>query len=200
MNANVVNLRNELRSARRSLSAEQQGEHALAVSAHLLRSRAFSSATCVAVYFSSDGEVDLARVIEKLHSVGIKLVAPRIEGMEMEFFPFDPAETLSENQWGISEPEIGNSIEEAEMSVALVPLVAFTDDGDRLGRGKGFYDRFFTHGHTLLIGIGHEIQRVDSIERKTWDRRLDAVVTEKGWRICSTRADAFLQQRCGDSR
>ncbi|MCY4093644.1 MAG: 5-formyltetrahydrofolate cyclo-ligase [Gammaproteobacteria bacterium] len=200
MYAKVVNLRIELRSARRGLSAEQQEEHALAVSAHLLCSNVFSSATCVAVYFSSDGEVDLAPVIEKLHSDGIKLVAPRIEGLEMAFFPFNPSDTLLENQWGIKEPEVGISIEEAEMSVALVPLVAFTEDGDRLGRGKGFYDRYFTVGDTLLIGIGHEIQRVDSIERNTWDRRLDAVVTEKGWDICSSRAAACIQHACGDSK
>lgn len=159
----------------------------------------FTSATCVAVYLSSDGELDLSPVIEKLHSLEIKLVAPRIEGMKMSFFPFNPSETLLENDWGIKEPEVGTCVEAAEMSVALVPLVAFTDEGDRLGRGKGFYDRYFNAGDTLLIGIGHEIQRVDSIETNTWDRRLDAVVTEKGWRICSSRADAILQPECGVS-
>ena len=195
-----MSLRTELRSKRRGLSAEQQKEHALAVSAHLLRSTVFSSATCVAVYFSSDGEVDLSPVIKKLHSLGIKLVAPRIEGLEMEFLPFKPSETLKENHWGIKEPEVGICVDKAEMSVALVPLVAFTDEGDRLGRGKGFYDRYFNVGDTLLIGVGHEIQRVDSIERKAWDRRLDAVVTEKGWRICSSRVGACLRQACGASK
>ena len=195
-----MSVRNELRSARRGLSAEKQREHALAVREHLLGSNVFTSATCVAVYFSSDGEVDLSPVIEELHLVGTKLVAPRIEGMEMEFLPFDTSNTLTENRWGIKEPGVGTRVDKAEMSVALVPLVAFTDDGDRLGRGKGFYDRYFSVGDTLLIGIGHEIQRVDSIERKTWDRRLDAVVTERGWRICTSRAGACLQQACGDSK
>ena len=194
-----MNLRNELRSARRSLSANQQEVHALAVSAHLLHSNLFESATCVAVYFCSDGEVDLSPVIEKLHSVGIKLVAPKVEGMEMEFVSFDPSETLSQNQWGIREPETGMSVQETEMSVALVPLVAFTDEGDRLGRGKGFYDRYFNGDETLLIGIGHELQKLDSIERNAWDRRLDAVVTERGWRICSPRAKARLVLNSGDN-
>ena len=195
-----MSLRKQLRSARRRLSAEQQEKHALAVSSHLLRSKVITSATCVAVYFSSDGEVDLSPVIEKLHAVGTKLVAPRIRGTEMEFLPFDLYEELAENQWGIKEPKVGTHVEEIEMSVALVPLVAFTDEGDRLGRGKGFYDRYFNSVDALLIGIGHEIQRVDSIERNPWDRRLDALVTEKGWKLCSCRAAAILQQEAGDSK
>ena len=119
--------------------------------------------------------------------------------MEMEFLSFIPSETLRQNQWGIREPETGIRVEETEMSVALVPLVAFTDEGDRLGRGKGFYDRYFNGDETLLIGIGHELQKLDSIERNPWDRRLDAVVTERGWRICSPRAEACLVLKSEDN-
>lgn len=195
-----MNLRKELRNARRSLSADQQEEHAAAVSEHLLRSNLFVSASCVAVYLCSDGEVDLSPVIDELYSRGVKLVAPRIEGSEMRFLPFNPSETHSQNQWGIREPKIGAHVDETEMSVALVPLVAFTDEGNRLGRGKGFYDRYFNGDETLLIGIGHELQRVESMETKAWDRRLDAVVTERGWRICSCRAKASLAPKSGDIR
>lgn len=187
-----MNLRNELRSARRSLSVEQQEDHATAISEHFLRSTLFKSATCVAVYLCSDGEVDLRPVIEKLHTDGIKLVAPRIDGSEMRFITFTLSDELPKNQWGIREPEEETCSLETEMSVALVPLVAFTEEGDRLGRGKGFYDRFFAEDETLLVGIGHELQRVESLERNAWDRRLDAVVTERGWRICSPRAEICI--------
>lgn len=153
-----------------------------------MRSNLFDSAVCVAVYLSNDGEVDLSPVIEKLYTVGVKLVAPRIDSSDMRFLPFTPSDTLSQNQWGIREPDGATYTEETQMSVALVPLVAFTERGDRLGRGKGFYDRYFSRGETMLVGIGHELQRVVSLERKPWDRPLDAVVTEKGWRVCSHRA------------
>ena len=131
---------------------------------------------------------------------GVKLVAPRIDGLEMQFLPYKPSEALEVNRWDIREPVSGNHVEEIEMSSALVPLVAFTDQGDRLGRGKGFYDRYFGGRHTLLIGIGHELQRVESLESNSWDRRLDAVVTETGWRICSHRAEACLTLESGNSR
>lgn len=193
-------MRNELRSARRSLSNEQQKEHAVAVCEHLLQSNLFTSASCVAVYLCNDGEVDLSPIIEKLHMDGVKLVAPRIDGLEMQFLPYKPSEALEVNRWDIREPVSGNHVEEIEMSSALVPLVAFTDQGDRLGRGKGFYDRYFGGRHTLLIGIGHELQRVESLESNSWDRRLDAVVTETGWRICSHRAEACLTLESGNSR
>lgn len=193
-------MRNELRNARRSLSVDQQKEHAVAVSEHLKRSSLVTSAACVAVYLCNDGEVDLGPIIEKLDADGINLVAPRIEGSDMRFLPFKPAATLRENRWGIREPEEVSHSDEIEMSIALVPLVAFTAEGDRLGRGKGFYDRYFNGRNTLLIGIGHELQRVESIDSKPWDRRLDAVVTEKGWQICSHRAKACLMLESEDSR
>lgn len=192
-----MNLRKELRSARRSLSVEQQEDHATAIKTHLLRSNLFKSVTCAAVYLCSDGEVDLRPVIEKLHTDGIKLVAPRIDDSDMRFLPFNPSDTLPQNRWGIREPEDEICTEETEMSVALVPLVAFTEQGDRLGRGKGFYDRYFKGRKTLLVGIGHELQRVESLESKPWDCRLDAVVTEKGWRICSRRAAERLASDTG---
>ncbi len=194
-----MKLRTRLRTARRSLSSELQQAHAAAIGEHLLCSNLFDSATCVAVYLSNDGEVDLSAVIEKLHSGGTKLVAPRIDEAEMLFMSFDPSEALSLNKWGIREPIADTCVVQTEITVALVPLVAFSDDGDRLGRGKGYYDRYFKDSEAFLIGIGHDLQKVESLEQKAWDRRLDAVVTESGWRVYSHRAEAYLVLEAGNS-
>ena len=194
-----MNLRARLRSARRGLSSELQQAHTAAICEHLLCSNLFNSVTCVAVYLSSDGEVDLNPVIEKLHAGGIKMAAPRIDEAKMSFMWFDPSETLVLNKWGIREPIAETCVPQTAITVALVPLVAFTDNGDRLGRGKGYYDRYFKDSEAFLVGIGHDLQRVESLEQKAWDRRLDAVVTESGWRVYSRRAEAYLVLAAGNS-
>ena len=184
----LLNLRSELRHARRSLSTQVQDAHAAAVCKHLLSSSVFDSASCVAVFFSDDGEVDLSAVIAQLHANRIKLTAPRVASRSMSFVRFAPADTMVINQWGIREPQGRFVVDRHALDVALVPLVAFTDAGVRLGRGGGYYDRYFVAGDTLLIGVAHELQRVAQLETKSSDRRLDVVVTETGWRLCSKRA------------
>ena len=189
MSVDVVSLRNELREARRNLSEACQRAHATAVAKHLLASNLFENAQYVAVYLSCDGEVNLNPVIERLHSAEVPLVAPRIDGEYMAFFSIEPNMELARNRWGIQEPTGEQFVAAEDLSVALVPLVAFTADGDRLGRGGGYYDRYFADATTLIVGIAHELQRVPTLRSRSWDRRLDAVVTETGWRTCSRTAE-----------
>lgn len=190
---NQVKLRTELRDARRGLSLQRQAKHAAAIARHLLDSNLFSEKKVIAVYLCNDGEVNLSATIEGLHERGHSLVAPRMKaGGYMAFYELERFVSLETNAWGISEPRATNSVESESLDVALVPLVAFTDAGDRLGRGGGYYDRYFQHCDTFMVGIGHELQRVPTLTPHRWDKSLDAVVTEKGWRLCSGRAKTCL--------
>ena len=149
MSVDVVSLRKDLREARRNLSESFQRAHATAVAKHLLASNLFENTQNVAVYLSCDGEVSLNPVIERLHSAEVPLVAPRIDGEYMAFFSIEPNMELARNRWGIQEPTGEQFVAAKDLSVALVPLVAFTADGDRLGRGGGYYDRYFADATTL---------------------------------------------------
>lgn len=68
------------------------------------------------------------------------------------------------------------------VDVVIVPGIAFTASGDRLGQGGGWYDRFLTRirPDCMTIGVGFEPQLVDSIPTEPHDRRLDLVVTDGG--------------------
>jgi 5-formyltetrahydrofolate cyclo-ligase len=68
-----------------------------------------------------------------------------------------------------------------EIAVVLVPGLAFTRDGVRLGRGMGFYDRFLSrYPHALRLGIAFEEQMAMALPTDAWDLPLDAVLTDNG--------------------
>ncbi len=69
--------------------------------------------------------------------------------------------------------------EKDEIAVVLVPGVAFTRGGVRLGRGAGFYDRFLRlHSSALRVGIAFEVQMADELPFEEWDEKLDIVLTD----------------------
>lgn len=182
-----------MRAARRNLSPQLQATHAAAIKRHLLGSELFRVKKRIAVYLSNDGEVDLSATITAFRELGHEVAAPRVAAGAMRFYALEPHDTLETNEWGIFEPLPAKPVSPQELDVALVPLVAFTDQGDRLGRGGGYYDRYFEAHEALLIGIGHELQRVPTLRRNAWDKPMDAVVTEKGWRLCSDRAQTTVE-------
>ena len=70
--------------------------------------------------------------------------------------------------------------EKDEISAILVPGLAFSPSGARLGRGAGFYDRFLRlHPSALRIGVAFEIQVAESLPEEDWDERVDIVLTDK---------------------
>ena len=149
----------------------------------------------MALYLSNDGEVNLKSVFDALHSRSIQLAVPLVEERNMSFVVFDPEAEMEKNQWGIEEPRLRTMVDRKDMDLALVPLVAFADTGDRMGRGGGYYDRYFENDDTVLVGIAYDLQRQEPFATNPWDRRLDAVVTESGWTLCSDRSrDHFIKE------
>ena len=112
---------------------------------------------------------------------GHELALPRFAGggEPMTFGRFaDPygGGDLEEGPFGIMQPT--DDAPELVPEVLFVPLVGFTDQGDRLGQGGGHYDRWLQrHPDTVAIGLGWDCQRVETLPLEAHDRRLRAVVT-----------------------
>ena len=192
----LSSLRRSKRKERRQLAAEVQKEHAHLITQHLLNCSLIQDARIVATYLCQDGEVDLAGVIRQLLDVNKVVAVPKIESRTMSFVRLDESSQLLENALGINEPVCGVTIDRQHLEVVLVPLVAFSDSGTRLGRGGGFYDRYFLNRNgNWLIGVAHEMQREPLLIPQSWDQPLDAVVTEAGWTLCSDAAKDNFQSR-----
>ena len=74
---------------------------------------------------------------------------------ELEHYQITPETTIEVNHWGIPEPVNALRVFEAEIDTVLMPLLAFDEKGNRIGYGKGFYDRFLSActGRTVKVGL-----------------------------------------------
>ena len=104
------------------------------------------------------GEPDTALIIRYLQFKNpmIKVVLPKIDihSGTMTHFHFTEAMEMVENIYGIHEPKHGEHIDEAEIDLVLIPLLAFDKSGNRVGFGKGFYDKFLGRCKPTTVKAG----------------------------------------------
>ena len=136
---------------------------------------------CVAIYVALSGEPDL-RALPILFP-DRTFVYPRVQGADMSFHHVvDLATDLVTGPWGLSEPAPHLAITPLEeIDVMLCPGMAFTANGKRLGKGKGFYDRYLGQNGTRrphLIGITFSEYLLDDIPCDEHDMRMDQVITD----------------------
>ncbi|MEQ8952630.1 MAG: 5-formyltetrahydrofolate cyclo-ligase [Porticoccaceae bacterium] len=177
---NKEQLRQKLRSARHSLSPEQQALAGQALLRNFLASE-FSQPKRAALYLAADGEIDPTSICAHLWAQGAEVFLPRLNEGKMSFAPYREGSNLTPNKYGIPEPDGQLSFGPKVLDLILMPLVGFDDSGNRLGMGGGFYDRTLAEANKRprLIGLAHECQRVGKIEPQEWDIPLDAVITDQ---------------------
>ena len=72
-------------------------------------------------------------------------------------------------------------VDAADMELIVVPAVAYDRHGNRVGRGKGYYDRLLANTRATKIGVGYGFQLIDEdIDAEPHDVRVDMVITERG--------------------
>lgn len=116
----------------------------------------------------------------------------------LRFAKLDGKHAVTRNRYGIIEPHAKRLLNARWLDVLMVPLVGFDSQGHRLGMGGGYYDAtlaFMRHRkiwrHPYLIGLAFECQRIRQIPTESWDIRLNAVLTEKGF----TRFDSVTPRQ-----
>jgi len=127
-----------------------------------------------------------ANLLHELHARGCVCALPVVAARHapLEFRSWQPGAVLVTSRFGIAEPGPERPVVRPQHS--LVPLLAFDDDGYRLGYGGGFYDRTLAAlrsdgaGPFLAIGAALTAQRRAPLPREPFDARLDALVTEAG--------------------
>ena len=135
----------------------------------------------VGIYHAVPPEAPTAAYVRWFHEHGRRIALPwfadREAAMQYRLWadPYDE-ELLSAGPFGMPQPL--DNAEPVEPALALVPLVAFTADGHRLGQGGGHYDRWHA-GRPLIpaVGLAWDCQLVDSLPVEPHDHPLDAVIT-----------------------
>lgn len=171
-------LRLAMRKKKGSLSESERSACAKQLFARIEDSPFFQKAHYIACYFALSDEVPTVDFMNKWKDKKVFLL-PIVEGEEMRFVYYKGEEALKKGAFGILEP--WNEAEERTqetMDLILVPGVAFDLKGNRMGRGKGFYDRFLCQKETYKVGVCFDFQLLECIPSEETDVMMDEIVTE----------------------
>jgi 5-formyltetrahydrofolate cyclo-ligase len=177
MNVMKTELRAEMRRIRRSIVDGAGRVDALWTSV-LAACRELGARTVMA-FVGFGSEPDTTGLIELLRSNGITVVLPRIEGDHIVGVVHAHGMNLAIGPFGIPAPT-GSAIEPTTIDVVLLPGLAFTRDGRRLGQGGGFYDRFLPllGPDATTIGVCFREQLVEQLVTEPHDRIVDLVISD----------------------
>jgi 5-formyltetrahydrofolate cyclo-ligase len=176
-------LRGRMSSARRAIGQADARAAGDAIARCVLRVLAPRRVRRFAVYANLPDEVPMRPLFEAIRRISIPLL-PRVDGNRLEFVPVRSWSDLRAGAFGVREPSRGTrGVRLSPGDAVVVPGLAFDRSGHRLGRGGGFYDRTFSGARSqpLLIGAGYAFQLLPHVPHGPGDRRVDVVVTDRGW-------------------
>lgn len=149
---------------------------------------AFESAKGIGAFASIPGEIDTLAILEGILSQGKKLYLPRMEKDKSHFIflPVTDLKNLAPGTFGIMEPTGRHPAAWEELDLVLVPGLAFDLKGNRLGFGKGYYDRALPqlNNSAMTVGLAYSFQIVEQLPTDQGDIPVKALLTEKGFTHC----------------
>ncbi len=155
-----------------------------AISNNLFSFTPFQEAETVLVYVSSKGEADTKSIISYCFENNKKVAVPYCKDKDgnMEFYLIDSFDCLNYGCFGINEPDINKCVKLTDFSNSLiiVPGLSFDLNGNRLGYGKGYYDRFLKKYAFISVGLCYNSLIADQVPAEKHDMRVDYLITENG--------------------
>ena len=159
-------LRREMSRRRRAVSPADADRSAQAAAESMIRSQPAQSALRIALYAALPGELPTRPLFDAVvDKVGAALLPRTIDSERIEFFSVVDWEQLRVGRYGVPEPPADATATALEAGdLVVVPGLAFDSQGNRLGHGKGYYDRAFASGRAespVLVGFAYDFQVVD---------------------------------------
>jgi 5-formyltetrahydrofolate cyclo-ligase len=164
------------------LSGDEQRTASEAICGAIEQHRAWRDAKLVCAFLPLPSEPRVTPLWER--DSGPDFCFPRVHGADLELIRIDDRERLASAHWKLAGAEFDAApiVALDAVDLFLVPGLAFTHDGRRLGRGGGCYDRLLAHraSHSTALGVCFAIQLVDTLPVEVHDQRVDEVLTERG--------------------
>lgn len=177
-------LRTDFRARRRAIEGADRRELEAAIHAGLSAHLGQRGPCVIGVYAATGGEVSLDVCYATWASQGHALAWPKVGPEGVLTFYRGALSDLRPGYRGIREPASSQkTVLLADLDLLLVPGVAFTRRGQRLGQGGGFYDRLLASPEIRgdVFGVAFECQVASALPTASLDRPVHAIVTEIGW-------------------
>ena len=178
-------LRRQLQNSLLSMPSEQRGEKSRKACSHLVSMSQFQNATTIMMYLSLPYEADTSEAILHAWQLGKIVAVPKISWEQRHMIPvkINSLETgLSTGASGLRDPIAGVPVPFEEIDLVVTPALGFDRQGNRLGRGGSYYDRFFANAElkATRCGFAFAEQLIDSIPVTEHDQPVDSLVTDEG--------------------
>lgn len=169
-------VRSSIKAIKRTLTAEQKVASEFAVIEKIEQLQQFRSAQNILLYYSLPDELPTVDMLERWSKVK-NIYLPRVKGDDLEILKYDK-NTLQTGAFNISEPAGEDVVSPEVPDLVIVPAVAFDKRGNRVGRGKGYYDRLLAGVNAFKIGVCYSFQVIDDFEPEVHDVPVDMVVCD----------------------
>ena len=143
----------------------------------LIQTVLFQEAIHIALYCALNNEVNTSELIENYYCKK-KIVLPVITGENMHFYHYSGSENLKKGAFGILEPVSRDLVPPEDIDLFIIPGVAFDYHCNRIGRGKGYYDRYLADINKPTIGLCFDFQLINSIPHEPHDKKMTLILTE----------------------
>lgn len=171
-------IRIRIKTQKSILSEDEKFQAARAAFEILERHASFLMAENILMYHSLPDELSTQSFIEKW-SGRKHFFLPRVNGVNLDILPYDRS-SLRFGAFHIEEPQGDETADIHDIELIIVPGVAYDRQGNRVGRGKGYYDRLLSTSKATKIGMAYDFQVVDEIDAEPHDVKVDFIITDKG--------------------
>ena len=170
-------IRKDIAIRKKLLSEETATIHSRKICNRLEQSDIFQKAGCIALYHAMNDEVRTSELIEEWHKKKT-IVLPVISGDNINFHVYKGIDKITTGVSGIMEPTGTEQVCIEKIDLFIVPGVAFDRQCNRMGRGKGYYDRYLSDSNKPTIGICFDFQLFEQIPTEGHDIKMDMIITE----------------------
>ncbi len=178
-------IRNTTLKLRDNLTQEERKAKSKMIQEKIISAAVYKEAEIILSYMNYKSEVETEELVLKALKEGKKVYCPKVNGDTMEFYRVSSIEDTEIGCMGIREPfaEEAKLLRESDISIGkclmIMPGSAFDKDRNRIGYGKGYYDKYLNQYSGLsTIAICYDCQIVDKVPKEEYDIKPDAVISE----------------------
>ncbi|EFX89781.1 hypothetical protein DAPPUDRAFT_187016 [Daphnia pulex] len=183
-------LRTRIKIALKQLQCSERTRQSIEVTKKVLAHPKYASSRGIAVFLSMNDEIDTSNIVRDIFDSGKHCFIPRYQESDghmtmIRMHTYEELESLPRTKWNIPQPskidQREDCLQTGGLDLILTPGLAFTNSGHRLGRGKGFYDKFLityssVYKPPYLIGLALTPSIVDSIPCTLNDFKMDEIL------------------------
>ena len=144
----------------------------------IIKLKAVKEASVILTYVPTDDEVDTIGLIKYLLKNNRLVAVPRVDGSSMNFYYIKSLDDLNKGYMNIYEPVSGDMVKSFSKAVSITPGICYSNDGYRIGYGKGFYDRFYSKNRVYSIGLCYRECLTSEKFNDLYDVAVDEIITD----------------------